>query len=152
MINRKLFTAFVILSLAATPLVRAHTGASGVVKDRMERMSDIAAQMKLVSRMVSGKTEMDLTSIAVAMGKIATHAEAMVDLFPKGSGKPPSEAAPAIWTSNARFVALFVELNTAASKTASAASAGQQSQIATGFKAVAKTCKACHGKFRVELN
>ena len=129
--------------------VYAHSGATGIVKERMELMKSIAAQMKIVGDMVKGTRPYDADDVADAADLIAEHAANMVEKFPKGSTEHPSEALPLIWEDWDRFQTLSVELKTAANAMAERArDATEISSIGEEFTAVGKTCSACHEDFR----
>ena len=154
----------VILSLAGTAL--AHSGATGVVKERMEAMEALGKAMKALKAAVP---ERDAPVIAGNGAIIATHAGTrMTGLFPEGSLQHPSEARPEIWTDPARFTALadrLKRLGTALAK--SAGQAGNEEPLPIGrdlpsdealagygdevlFQAVIDTCAACHKAYRIK--
>ncbi|MDG1738557.1 MAG: cytochrome c [Paracoccaceae bacterium] len=135
-----------IIALSTTAL--AHQGASGVVKERMEAMSEIAANLKLVNGMLRGKTDYDAAQVTTAMEAIARHAAALPHKFPEGTEAAPSEAAPAIWEQQDAFNAIFADLTLSATEVA--ALAADKSTVAQSFSKVAKTCKACHATFRID--
>ena len=49
----------IALTLTATGAVLAHSGATGVVKQRMDAMVDMGDKSKIVANMFKGKTEFD---------------------------------------------------------------------------------------------
>ena len=73
---------------------------------------------------------------------------AMPAAFPEGSGRAPSEAAPAIWSDNEGFVTAASNHVGALDKLIAAAEAGDVDAVGAAFKTVAGTCKACHMKYR----
>lgn len=127
----------------------AHKGATGIVKERMDLMKDIAAQMKALKPMVDGKVAYDAAGVAAAAAAIADHAAKIAPSFPKGSTDHPSEASPRIWTDWNGFEASAEALRTSAA--ALKADAGKGAQAAMGpFTEMAKTCKGCHEDYRVK--
>ncbi|MDG1373115.1 MAG: cytochrome c [Paracoccaceae bacterium] len=157
-----LIASAALLSTAAIAL--AHSGATGIVKERMDQMGMIAKSMKTIGEMIKGKTQYDPAIVEVEAAKIARHGgETLTKLFPEGSIKKPSEATPAIWTDWDRFSSIASDL----SLYAAALSEGAGNDRANGaaslagqsgdpgslspdelFGAVAKTCSACHEDFR----
>ena len=127
----------------------AHQGATGIVKERMELMKGIAAQMKVLKPMVSGKAVYDPTIAAKAAKEIATHAANIKTSFPNGSNRHPSEASPKIWTEWDKFEASAEALRTyAAALEANATNgAGNAKRL---FGEMSKTCKGCHEGYRVK--
>jgi cytochrome c556 len=137
--------------LAAAGAAFAHGGATGIVKERMDAMSEIGDQMKLVGGMIKGGTY-DAAQVSAAGGTIASHAgSALVELFPEGSLQAPTEASPAIWTDWATFQASASELEEAALALEGLADKGAgRAEIAPAFRTLAETCKTCHQSFRIK--
>lgn len=135
--------------ILAAPFAVAHDGASGVVKQRMDAMSKIAAHLKSVNAMLRGTADFDAEAVQSAMGEVAMFARHMPDMFPKGTDAPPSEAGPKIWTDKADFDAKFVDLATAARAMSDAAASGDKASMGQAFGGLAKTCKGCHADYRI---
>ncbi len=146
MSTRNLGAAICLLAALTTGAAIAHSGAMGVVKERMDAMSDIADQMKLIAAMLSGQTEFDAADAEAAARAIAGHAGGMEQLFPEGSNATPSEAKDEIWTGWDRFTAIAAQLEADAS--AMAAAGENMSQIRSLFGAISQSCKTCHQEFR----
>lgn len=130
-------------------LALAHSGATGIVKERMDAMKDIAAQMKQIGVMVKGEKAYSADVAAAAATVIAEHAGTMPSLFPEGSNDMPSEALATIWSDWGRFTQSAEELSiTATTLSEVAGSATSADEIRVQFAAVGKTCSACHEGFR----
>lgn len=71
-------------------------------------------------------------------------------LFPAGSDKGDTKAAPAIWTDQAGFQKDAEALAAAAGKLADAAKAGDATAVAADFKDVGAACGACHKDYRLK--
>jgi len=71
-------------------------------------------------------------------------------LFPAGSDKGETKAAPAIWSDNAGFLKAAAALSAAGDSLATAAKAGDATAVATAFKAVGDACGACHKDYRLK--
>ena len=85
----------------------AHSGATGVVKERMDAMVDLGDEMKRLTPMMRGQTEYDPEIVRGAADTMIGHAgSAMTELFPEGSNGKPSEALDAIWEDWDEFAAL----------------------------------------------
>lgn len=141
-------TTLIAAALLTASALAAHQGASGVVKERMDAMSSIAAHMKSVSQMLRGRVDYDPATVAQAMREIAAHAEMLPHKFPAGTDAAPSEAAPAIWEKTDKFNEIFNNL--AISAAALAAIAEDQTAVSKGFVVVSQTCKSCHADFRID--
>ena len=90
----------------------AHSGAKGVVKERMMGMGVMGEAVKTLAPMMQGQTPYDPAAVRTAAGQISAHAgDTLTGLFPEGSTEKPSEAKASIWKNWDRFVALAAELN-----------------------------------------
>jgi len=139
--------AAIILATAAGAF--AHSGAKGVVKDRMDLMKDIAGQMKIVAGMIKGEAQFDAGVVSRAAMAIASHADEIPQYFPEGSLEVPSEALPDIWKDWDTFLELtddFQEKAIALSE--SALSAADAAAMRPQFLELGKTCSSCHQEFR----
>ena len=124
----------------------AHSGATGIVKERMDMMKDLGVAMKALVQQSKAHT-VERGVIIQSRETIITHADHLVRMFPVGSDKKPSEAAPAIWTDGDKFKGLFSDMKSAAIALSSGPNAKPLSeQIAV----VSATCKACHQQFRIK--
>lgn len=165
-----LIAAAALLSTAA--IAFAHSGATGVVKERMDQMGMIAKSMKTIGEMMKGKTAYDASVVQAEASMIASHGgETLTKLFPEGSTKHPSEAVPEIWTDWERFEAIAMDLSRYATALSDGAgndreatggglSSGGLTSSGSGdtdlasmspddlFLKVAGTCSACHKDFR----
>lgn len=142
-------TALFTVGLLAAPVALAHQGAKGVVKQRMDAMGEIAANLKAVNGMLRGTQGMDRAAMETALRQIAEHARMLPDKFPEGTDAAPSEAGPAIWTDPEGFAALFADLETAANAMAALSASADTAKLGQAFGPVATTCKACHADYRV---
>lgn len=103
MTPRKIVTGAVLASTLGVAAL-AHSGATGVVKDRMEAMKEMQQAVKSVAPMMSGSAPYDEAAVRRAADTFRRHSgSALTDDFPKGSTQPPSEARPAIWQDWDRF-------------------------------------------------
>jgi cytochrome c556 len=122
--NRKTILAAAVAAAlgagAATAL--AHTGATGVVKERMEAMKAMGDSMKELTAIMRGQQDYDAGRVRALATRIGEHGgEAMTELFPEGSLDHPSEALPTIWSNWERFSDLAIRLDDYASALAAAA-------------------------------
>jgi len=129
----------------------AHQGATGIVKQRMEAMKSVAAATKAIATLDWSDVRSAQAKAAKNARIVSGHAADVVKLFPKGSDKAPSEAAPAIWKRPDVFAKLANDMGRAANTIAiwSRKSASQKG-IARPFAEMTATCKACHAEFRIK--
>ncbi len=71
-------------------------------------------------------------------------------LFPAGSDKGTTKAAPAIWSDNAGFQKAALALSEAGDSLATAAKAGDATAVGVAFKAIGDACGACHKDYRLK--
>ncbi|MGB0684329.1 MAG: c-type cytochrome [Magnetovibrionaceae bacterium] len=160
----------------------AHTGATGIIKERMEGMKMLGSAMKTLKANFGAEASYDAKAVAEAARVLQAHSgEALTRRFPEGSLDHPTEALPAIWQDWSRFQELAGQLNAAAESLEALAPSGPDIRAETGgakgeaampapmapmaptepvkidsarsaFAAVAATCGACHEKFRKPKN
>ncbi len=133
------------LTAISVTTVLAHDGATGIVKERMDRFSVSRDNMKAIYGMLkSGSTD----GIAVHAASIKTWAETMQDYFPEGSNPSPSAALDAIWLNPEGFVLAAKANQIAAAMLEDAAMRGDLAAANDAFKTLGKTCSSCHRQFR----
>lgn len=112
--NAKIWmTAIVASSVGLAAL--AHSGATGVMKERMDAMGEMGDEMKLLAPMMHGQAEYDPDVVRNAADTMIGHAgKQMTQLFPKGSNEKPSEALDAIWDNWEEFSNLAEALRASA--------------------------------------
>lgn len=90
----------------------AHSGATGVVKERMNGMGVMGKAVKVIAGMMQGEVAYNTDTIRTAADEIGGHAgEELTKLFPEGTSMKPSEAKATIWTNWDRFEALAEDLH-----------------------------------------
>lgn len=155
------------LTALAGAAAYAHSGATGVVKERMDQMKAVAASMKTIGQMMKGETEYSAETVAEEARKIAAHGgETLTKVFPEGSLDHPSESLPTIWENWDRFEALAADLTFYAEGLAAAAGNergamgmpdGSERPTAeelaalspeAAFASLGRSCSACHEDFR----
>ena len=152
-LTRSVVAAFAVVATAAG-LAMAHSGATGIVKERMDHMGQIGKATKAIGQMLQGKTAYDAEVLeAYAREIAAAGGSKMTAMFPEGSIQGPSEARPEIWSDWDRFAGSAQELT----RTASALADGAGNERDAGpmapetlFAVMAGTCKSCHQNFRIK--
>jgi len=137
---------FVVVALAAVASQSiAHEHATGVVKERMDVMTEMARHQKAISQHLKNKN--DVRSVKADAEAIAESARHVPHLFPKGSTQAPTQARPAIWQSWPDFETKSKALEAAARALAQTDPADGQA-MAAASAAVTRACGACHEKYR----
>lgn len=140
-----LFMAASLLTLSAS----AHNGATGIVKERMDDMTVMDKSMKKLAPLVAIEKDINYVEISALSLTIAQKNAGLLVLFPEGSLSSASEAKARIWRKWEDFSALMQQSEIAAAELASAASASAtQGELSSQFKALKKTCKSCHRKYK----
>ena len=148
---KKLIMCAFILCASFFSISFAHDGATGIVKQRMDMMSDVANSMKTLGQMIRGKDEYNPDIAESAALKIEKHAKHFHTLFPEGSTQEPSEALLAIWQDWEEFQKLLTIMENEANKLANIASTAKSAEeIKVQFTTLGKTCGMCHEKFRLK--
>lgn len=128
----------------------AHSGATGIVKERMDTMKSISAAMKRVGKMRGGEN-FDADVIVAAMQVIIEKSEKIRHQYPEGEFSKPSEALPKIREEWEKFVALTDEMKTLADEIkANAIEAETYADVKPAFVDLSGTCKSCHEQFRLK--
>lgn len=128
----------------------AHSGATGVVKERMALMSSLGDAMKAMAAMFKKQAAYNPAAMARHATSINLQTNSLTTLFPHGSIGKPSKALPAIWDDWQAFQQLTTELNTTSARLAEIALDAEPRQARRQFAQVARTCSACHERFRIE--
>ncbi|MTI43818.1 cytochrome c556 [Roseibium hamelinense] len=147
MLNWKLIGTISLGAIVLSGPVSGHSGATGIVKERMDGMGVLADAVKSVGNMLRGKTPYSAEAVAWSAGAIKAHAgENMTRLFPEGSLDKPTEALPDIWTQWAEFTKLAEQLTNDATVLETGANEKDATRVA--LQSIANTCKTCHEQFR----
>lgn len=109
----------------------AHSGATGVVLERMNGMTALRDTVAALAPMMQGTVPYDTFIVSEGAGVIASHAgETMLSLFPEGSLEGKTYAKPEIWADWQEFATLAEELKTYADALNVAAPNGLEPQAA----------------------
>ena len=168
------FVALLVAGLGTVAF--AHENATGVVKERMEKMERFEELIERVFAMIHGELTYDPGAVRRAAEEIQSGAgRHMTALFPDGSNGPPSEAKDTIWRDFATFEHYAFMLDRWSGELAAHAEGpprgdlpkawedaemgpammqggGMMRQRGPVFAAwhVAASCNACHAEFRKE--
>ena len=88
----------------------AHSGASGIVKERMDNMKAIAGQMKVLGDMMKGEATFDHQAAKQATEALLEHASHVAKVFERRNLDHPTEALPLIWEDWEGFTAIAAEM------------------------------------------
>ena len=131
-------------------MIHQGEGAKGIVKERMQLMKSYAASMKAINVELRDMASVNYILINAEANKIAESSQAIMGLFPPGSGGGVSEASPKIWQNPDDFMKIIEDLKKAARKLAQSTGTGVPKLVIENFRALGGTCKNCHQKYRVK--
>lgn len=146
---------FVLLTGITSHPSQSHEGATGIVKERMTAMSEMACAMKLIGQMTKELAPLEPEQVGVLARSIASRAAAIPDQFPDTAdsrGGHKTDARLSVWARWKDFVSRAQRLEDEAEQLASLARAADATSIAAQFKRTDKTCSLCHKKFRAKKN
>ena len=142
----------ILCSAFITATAFSHGDATGIVKERMDAMSNMADATKLVADMYKGKVEFNNEAIAAAIQTYLQHGDEMHTLFPdtKHSRTGSStEALPKIWAAPEEFADQIDAFVDATHSLEIAFNDGvSDKQLKKQFFLTTKTCSNCHKQFR----
>lgn len=144
---KKTIAVVLVVGIASGAL--AHTGATGIVKERMDGMGALADAMKaLVTMNKSG--DLDVDKIKEISATIQNHSgETLIKQFPEGSLPDVSEASPEIWQDMDGFSKISNQLYDAA-LALEAGAASRDLALGDMIQTIGATCGACHKKYRIK--
>ena len=144
---KRLLFLIVCMGFFITAAALAHKGATGIVKERMDNFK--ASQMALKQIFIATQRN-DLQKVISYAEQIKEWAEQMPDFFPEGSHGAPSEAAPSIWMEFEGFRAAANKHADAAALLIRVAQKGDATTTETAVRKLARTCKSCHQRYRLD--
>lgn len=125
----------------------AHSGVkNAVVKARMDAMSEIGRNTKIIGKMAKGQDAFDADHVRAAAAIIADYAVQTPTLFELNETDPKSEALPAIWDNYADFVLKSEALEQVAIELSSSVLTADD--LGKAVAALGGACKACHQQYR----
>ena len=125
----------------------SHSGTKNeVVKARMASMSEIAANMKSLSKISRGRLPFDIDEVKNILAKIESNAAQTSKLFEVNATDPTSEAASEIWENFQDFSDKAVALQSTAKDLINTVTSIDDLSVAV--QSLGGTCKSCHSKYR----
>ena len=137
------------VSILLAPLAVAHSGATGIVKERMQSMKQMGKASKAIAQAMRTKSAIDMALIGSQARVIEQHSLDIEKHFPAGSLQGKSEALEAIWLNWNDFIRLTGNTEQAADKLANLAAAqATKPELMKQFAKLGKSCKSCHKVYR----
>lgn len=141
------WTITVLLTFGMATAALAHSGVqSAAVKARMDGMSAIGENLKIIGSMAKGETAFDAEAAQSAAAEIARRAARMPARFEAEESDPKSEALPSIWEDFSDFTGKAAALEEVA--LGLSASIQSADDLGPALGALGGACKACHSQYR----
>ena len=146
--NKLSLIAVLAIALSGTVAFahKGHEHATGVVRERMELMTDMGERLLAISKRLRANKELD--RIAADARAIKDASEKIASQFPPGSTQAPTAAKPVVWQQWDDFSEKARKLRAEAEKL-STTSASDGDALRSQFRAVAFACDGCHETYRV---
>ena len=141
-----IFYILIITFLSSlTTISFSHDGATGIVKERMEKFKASKSIMRQINKSFDNK---DFSTIKKGASKLKKWGLEMENYFPEGSDIKPSEANEKIWLEPESFKIAINKFTEASIKLLKVANDQNLENTIAAFRKVAGTCKGCHKQFR----
>ena len=141
------------LTILATVVLIGFSGVALAVHDpvkaRQAKMKSIGGSMKLLGQMAKGEVGYDAAKAEDAVQIIHTTIHGYTELFPAGSDKGETTAAPKIWADMDGFKTIAGNLETASAGAIPVAGQGLDA-LRGSLGNIGKNCKECHEGFRIK--
>jgi cytochrome c556 len=137
---------------AAAAVAAPSSKARHIMHERHEGMEAIGKANKELRREVTSATP-NVAAVRASSAKLARLASKASGWFPKGTGPEAGKtrAKPEIWQDPQDFSARLRDFQGAAKALKVAAASGDANAIKARYADLGKTCKACHDKYRSEV-
>ena len=123
----------------------AHEGATGIVKERMEKFKVSKSIMQEINKSFTNK---DFKKIKKNASILKTWGVEMENYFPEGSNGKPSQANDRIWLEPELFKMAIMNFTQSSINLLKTADEKDLNNVIQAFRQLADTCKGCHKKFR----
>ena len=136
---------FVVSLLACSTAAWSHTGATGVVKERMDQFKESKASIKVLKKALKAQDFAVITKEATAINRWAKQ---LTKAFPIGSNPHPSEALDSIWQEFDQFGHKAKAQINASENLRKAGMSQDIKDARAAFEQLTKSCKSCHENYR----
>ncbi len=149
---KSITAALLVFSVFVFSVSHSHSDATGIVKNRMDAMTDMGDKSKRVADMFKGKSEFDKQALTDAADAFVRHGAEMISLFPdtkESRTGSDTESLPRIWDEwddftkhTEEFVTRSESLQTTVART------DDVGELRKAFFQTTKSCSGCHKRFR----
>ena len=136
---------FLISSIVSITPLLAHEGATGIIKERMDKFKMSKKMMQTIHKSIQNE---DFETIEKSATTLHNWSKEMIKYFPEGSDGAPSEASADIWLDPEGFKKAVNNFELASLKLINNSKEKDFDKTVDSFRSLAGTCKGCHQKFR----
>lgn len=141
----KFYILIITFLSSFTTISFSHDGATGIVKDRMEKFKASKSMMRQINKSFDSK---DFSIIKKNASELKKWGLEMENYFPEGSDIKPSEANEKIWLEPESFKMAINKFTQASIELLKVADDQDLDNTIAAFRKLAGTCKGCHKQFR----
>lgn len=132
-------------NLFTTSYLLANDGATGIIKERMDKFQKSKSLMKEINK---GLQNNNFSIITKSSEKLVVWAQEMEKYFPEGSDIPPSKASSDIWNDPDGFKKAIKNFELASLELSMKSQNKNMDKTISSFRNLAGTCKGCHQKYK----
>ena len=140
-----LYILIITFLFSFTTISFSHEGATGIVKERMEKFKASKSIMRQINKSFDNK---DFSIIKKGASKLKKWGLEMENYFPEGSDIKPSEANERIWLEPESFKIAIDKFTQSSIELLKVADEQDLDKTIAAFRKLASTCKGCHKQFR----
>lgn len=144
MLKKIALTAAMVLAVGGA----AHAQGIDPIKTRQVGMSLVSAAFAGVRAVVAANG--DVRTLENPGKAIQRWGALIPAMYPAGSDKGETKAAPAVFSDPAGYAKAAMALSTAGEALATAAKAGDAAAVAVAVKSIGDACGACHKDYRLK--
>ncbi len=141
----KFYVLITIFFVSCSTISFAHDGATGIIKERMDKFKASKSIMREINKSFANKDFQKIKNGASSLEKWGLE---MKNFFPEGSNTFPSEANENIWLEPEIFKVAIENFTKASGELIKITDEKDLVKTIAAFRNLASTCKACHKKFR----
>lgn len=146
----RLFIAGIFAFLILCSGIFAKEGATGIVGQRMNAMSNMGRALKVVNTELRKGTRADMNLLELNLEKLAREAELIDLLFEAEEYGQGTEALPIIWQERTDFSSAAQRLNLQIGELMRAQQNADSATMKRAMRDVQSGCNSCHDRFRAE--
>ncbi len=138
---------FAVMGVAGVVGATSAVVAESVIGQRKAVMKRLEDQTEIGAAMLKGQMPYDPAKATAIFASYKDALAGYAGLFPAGSDRGDTKAAPAIWSDRAGYEAAIAAFNAAVAD--NAPKAGTADGFKVAFVAAANSCRSCHQSYKL---